>query len=157
MLDLREQGGTINALDLPTEETTREASEALRAFSGFRKKRPTRVEVVAEGDGAASVTVPVEAFELLVQVLAHLANGHAVTVMPVKAELTTQQAADLLNVSRPYLIKLLDQGEIPFRRVGTHRRVMLKDVVAYKRIDDAKRREAADALAAEAQALEVQL
>lgn len=145
----------MHALDLPTEETTREASEALRAFSSFRKKRPTRVGVVAEGDGAASVTVPVEAFELLVQVLAHLANGHAVTVMPVKAELTTQQAADLLNVSRPYLIKLLDQGEIPFRRVGTHRRVMLKDVVEYKRIDDAKRREAADALAAEAQALDL--
>ncbi len=145
----------MHALDLPTEETIREASEALRAFSGFREKRPTHVEVVAEGDGAASVTVPVEAFELLVQVLAHLANGHAVTVMPVEAELTTQQAADLLNVSRPYLIKLLDQGEIPFRRVGTHRRVMLKDVVEYKRIDDARRREAADALAAEAQALDL--
>jgi excisionase family DNA binding protein len=143
----------MDALDLPTEETTREASEALRAFSSFREKRPTHVEVVAEGDGAASVTVPVEAFELFVQVLAHLANGHGVTVMPVKAELTTQQAADLLNVSRPHLIKLLDQGDIPYRRVGTHRRVQLKDVVAYKRIDDAKRREAADALAAEAQAL----
>jgi len=143
----------MDALDLPTEETAREASEALRAFSSFREKRPTHVEVVAEGDGAASVTVPVEAFELFVQVLAHLANGHGVTVMPVKAELTTQQAADLLNVSRPHLIKLLDQGDIPYRRVGTHRRVQLKDVVAYKRIDDAKRREAADALAAEAQAL----
>ena len=145
----------MHALDLPTAETTREAGEALRAFSGFRENRPTHVEVVAEGDGVASVTVPVEAFEFLVQVLAHLANGHAVTVMPVKAELTTQQAADLLNVSRPYLIKLLDQGEIPFRRVGTHRRVMLKDVVEYKRIDDAKRREAANALAAEAQALDL--
>lgn len=143
----------MHVLDLPTAQTTREASEALRAFSGFRETRPTHVEVVAEGDGAASVTVPVEAFELLVQVLAHLANGHAVTVMPVKAELTTQQAANILNVSRPYLIKLLDQGEILFRRVGTHRRVMLKDVVEYKRIDDVKRREAADALAAEAQAL----
>jgi len=143
----------MDALDLPTEETAREASEALRAFSSFREKRPTHVEVVAEGDGAASVTVPVEAFELFVQVLAHLANGHGVTVMPVKAELTTQQAADLLNVSRPHLIKLLDLGDIPYRRVGTHRRVQLKDVVAYKRIDDAKRSEAADALAAEAQAL----
>lgn len=143
----------MEALDLPTEETAREASEALRAFSDFRQKRPNHVEVVAEGDASASVTVPVEAFELFVQVLAHLANGHGVTVMPVKAELTTQQAADMLNVSRPHLIKLLDQGDIPFRRVGTHRRVRLNDIAAYKRIDDARRREAADALAAEAQAL----
>ncbi len=143
----------MNTLDLPSEETARVASEALRGFSGFRQRRPTHVEVVAEGDGSASVTVPVEAFELLVQVLAHLANGHGVTVMPVKAELTTQQAADILNVSRPHLIKQLDQGAMPFRRVGTHRRVLLKDVVEFKRVDDAKRREAVDALAAEAQAL----
>lgn len=145
----------MHALDLPTEETAREAGEALRAFSSFREKQPTHVQVAAEGDGSASVTVPVEAFELLVQVLAHLANGNAVTVMPVMAELTTQQTADLLNVSRPFFIKLLDQGEIPFRRVGTHRRVLLEEVIAYKRDDDAKRREAADALAADAQALDL--
>ena len=145
----------MHALDLPTEETTREASEALRALSGFRKKRPTHVEVVAEGDSAASVTVPVEAFELLVQVLAHLANGHAVTVMPVKAELTTQQAAEILNVSRPYVIKLLDQGAIPFRKVGTHRRIRLDDLLDYKRRDDAERDAVLDALAADAQELDM--
>lgn len=146
----------MHALELPTEETTREAGEALRAFSGFtRSRRPTHVEVIAEGDGAATVTVPVEAFELLVQVLTHLANGHGVTVMPVKAELTTQQAAELLNVSRPFLIKLLDGGDLPFRKVGTHRRVLLKDIVTYKHLDDARRTEAADALAADAQELDL--
>lgn len=144
----------MHTLELPTEETTRTANEALRAFSGFTPdRRPTHVEVIAEGDGAARVTVPVEAFELFVQVLTHLANGHGVTVMPVKAELTTQQAADLLNVSRPYLIKLLDSGELPFRKVGTHRRVMLNDVMTYKQLDDARRKKAADALAQEAQDL----
>jgi excisionase family DNA binding protein len=144
----------MSTLDLPSEETTREAGEALRAFSEFtRDRRPTHVEVIAEGDGAATVTVPVEAFELLVQVLTHLANGHGVTVMPVRAELTTQQAADLLNVSRPFLIKLLDSGELPFRKVGSHRRVLVKDLVTYKQLDDARRKEAADALAAEAQEL----
>ena len=144
----------MHALELPSEETSRVAGEAVRAGStSIRNKRPTLVEVVSEGDGSTRVTVPVEAFELLMEVLAHLANGHGVTVMPVKAELTTQQAADLLNVSRPFLIKLLDSHELPFRKVGTHRRVLLKDVVTYRQLDDARRKEAADALAAEAQEL----
>lgn len=144
----------MHAVELPSEETTRAAGEAVRAFSqAIRDRRPTLVEVVAEADGSTRVTVPVEAFELLMDVLAHLANGQGVTVMPVKAELTTQQAADLLNVSRPFLIKLLDNDGIPYRKVGTHRRVRLKDVVTYKQLDDARRKEAADALAAEAQEL----
>ncbi len=144
----------MNALDIPSEETTRAASEAVRSLSRtLRDQPPTLVEVVAQGDAASRVTVPVEAFDLLMEVLTHLANGHGVTVMPVKAELTTQQAADLLNVSRPHLIKLLDAGALPHRKVGTHRRVLLRDVVAYKQADDDRRRAAVDALAAEAQEL----
>ncbi len=144
----------MHALELPSEETSRAAGEAVLAFSSaMRNQRPTLVEVVAEGDVSTRAMVPLAAFELLMDVLAHLANGHGVTVMPLKAELTTQQAADLLNVSRPFLIKLLDQRQLPFRKVGTHRRVLLKDVATYKRLDDARRKEAADALAAEAQEL----
>lgn len=142
------------AIEIPNEDTSRVAQDAVRRLSGYsRAHRPSHVEVRAEGDGAATVTVPVEAFELFVEVLTHLANGHGVTVMPVRAELTTQQVAEMLNVSRPFVVKLLDSGEIPHRKVGTHRRIRLSDALKYKELDDARRKAAADALAAEAQAL----
>ncbi len=99
------------------------------------------------------VVIPTVAFRFFVDVLAELANGNAVTVAPVHAELTTQQAADLLNVSRPYLIKLLDEEQIPYRRVGNRRKVQLVDVLDYKQRDAARRREILDELTREAEEL----
>jgi excisionase family DNA binding protein len=84
---------------------------------------------------------------MFAQILGLLGQGRGVQIMPREAELTTQQAADMLNVSRPYLIGLLESGKIPFRKVGRHRRIKFEALMAYKRQDDLERRGAADDLA----------
>lgn len=140
---------------IPSSETSREAQEALRLLSAIpKRKTPRTIQVKPEGDTkAASVTVPKEAFELFLEILGQMANGNAVTIVPVHAELTTQQAADILNVSRPFLVKLIEEGKIAYRLVGTHRRIKMADLLRYKEADDAERKAVFDELAAEAQKL----
>jgi excisionase family DNA binding protein len=82
-----------------------------------------------------------------------MASGNAVTIVPVHAELTTQQAAELLNVSRPFMVKLLEEGRMPFRLVGTRRRVRFEDLARFRQRDDEERSKVMDELTAEAQRL----
>jgi excisionase family DNA binding protein len=110
------------------------------------------VLVRAEGAGPEqAVVVPRQAFELLLEILGQMANGNAVTILPVHVELTTQQAADLLNVSRPHLVHVRERGVIPYQRVGTRRRVLAADLLAYKRADETRRKQVLEELAAGAQ------
>lgn len=94
-------------------------------------KSPT--VILTGGESGTQEALPMTAARLLVKILSEIAKGNAVTVVPLKPELTTQEAAELLNVSRPHLVKLLERGEMPFHKVGTHRRIRLADVLAYKR------------------------
>jgi excisionase family DNA binding protein len=86
------------------------------------------------------IELPKSLFHVLRQLVYYLAHDRIVAVVPVNKELTTQEAADMLNISRPYLIKLLEQGDIPFTKTGTHRRVRFSDLMEYKKYRDSERR-----------------
>ena len=103
------------------------------------------------GPKGECLRLPASVYTLLRRVVHELARGNAVTVVPVHAEITTQQAADLLNVSRPFLVKLIESGEIPFHYVGTHRRIRFDDLMAYRRRRSQRRRAALAEMAKEAQ------
>ncbi len=135
---------------VPDAESAAAAAEALERVQAYLRTHPDGLATVRLDDDGQLV-LPRAAVELLSRVLAHMAGGHGVSVVPAHAELTTQQAADLLNVSRPYLIGLLDAGEIAYRKVGTHRRVPAGSLLEYKHRDDARRRAAAAELTTLAQ------
>jgi excisionase family DNA binding protein len=140
---------------VPTEADSRLALEASRRLApSLGTRRKARVQLVSEGEQSGEpLALPAPVVPLLFDILTVLAEGNAVTLVPVQAELTTQQAADLLNVSRPFLVDLLEKGEVPHRKVGTHRRVLFSDVMAYKQRSEAQRQKVLAELAAEAQEL----
>jgi excisionase family DNA binding protein len=102
-------------------------------------------------EGEAPIELPAGAVALLQDILEAMAAGHGITMIPENAELTSVQAAELLSVSRPFLIKLLDEGALPYRKVGKHRRIRLEDVLAYKQRIDREREAVLDELVAQAQ------
>jgi len=104
------------------------------------------VEEKADGSDVARLEVPPHVLRLLSQVLALMARQQTFVLYPETSELTTKQAAEVLGVSRPFLIRLLEAGEIDFRKVGRHRRVRMKDILAYKQTMQVKRRAALDEL-----------
>jgi excisionase family DNA binding protein len=136
--------GTVRPGDADAEIALRAARRIGDYLTAHPGAGPVRIQGELAGDDA--LVVPRQAAVMLAQILGFLANGQGVTVTPSNAMLTTQQAADFLNVSRPYLIKLLEAGEIPFEKVGTHRRMAFGDLMEYKGRDDQERRRAADEL-----------
>lgn len=134
---------------IPTDEEAAAAADASRRLSAVSSAETLDLQV----PGGGTVPLPPRARELLGRVLAEMAQGNAVTLVPVHAELTTQEAADYLGVSRPHLVRLLDRRVIAFHKAGSHRRVKFSDLSAYKAARDADASAALDELVAEAQRL----
>src|SRR5271168_2686276 len=133
---------------LPSEAEATIARTTSRVLaSRIQREDPLRLRLV-NGSSKEILSIPASAARMLIQILDEMARGNAVTLMPVRAELTTQEAADILNISRPSLIQLLDEGKLKYRKVGTHRRVRFEALMQYKRRADAERRAALDELAA---------
>lgn len=113
-------------------ELSRLARVSATELTQLLRERPESDRAHIKLDGA-NLVLPRQALVLLRDLLIEMAQGNSVTILPTHAEVTTQEAANMLNVSRPHLVKLLEEGAIPFTRVGTHRRIRLQKLLAYKR------------------------
>ncbi|AMP36194.1 MULTISPECIES: helix-turn-helix domain-containing protein [Ralstonia solanacearum species complex] len=142
---------------LPSEEDVTLAREAGRTLAAVLATGAAvrQVDIRDSSGRVRSVQMPAAALQLLQDVLDQIEKGCAVSVVPVHAELTTQEAAQMLGVSRPFFVQMLEKGDIPFHKIGTHRRVRYRDVIDYKKRLDTQRREALEALAEQAQALDM--
>jgi len=131
------------------------AKTGLQTLEDNKNKRISKKQarLVFEEESVAQISLPPQAIEALTEVLEHLAEGREVTVSAQPVEYSTQKAAEYLRVSRPFLVGLLEKGEIPFRKVGTHRRVLFSDLKAYKEKTDAGRLKTLDELTKQAQEL----
>ena len=146
--------GSPHELTIPTDRDVRlagEASRTLDASSGVGQ--PLKMQIVKAGKKSSALELPPVAAALLKTMLKEMAAGRAVTIVPIDAEITTQQAAEILHVSRPFVVGLIDKGTLPARMVGAHRRVLLDDVLAYKRESKTKARAALKEMVAISQEL----
>ena len=144
-------------VELPLEREVKAALQGQRALAAYisTRAKTQRIQIFDSDNKAHELELPTSALRLLMNVLAELAEGNAVRVVPVHAELTTQQAADMLNVSRPHLVKLLEEGGLLFHKTGKHRRVRFADLMQFKSAREQASDDAMRELAAQAQELDM--
>lgn len=138
---------------VPTHGDTQLSKESRRLLASQLNRDVPCLKIVEQDGSETTVEIPATAYRLLVDVLTQMSEGNAVTLIPIHAELTTQEAADLLNVSRPYLIKQIEAGKIPHHKVGRHRRIRFDDLMAYKERVAIAQSQAMDELVAESEAM----
>jgi excisionase family DNA binding protein len=127
---------------LPTPDEEESARQAARVLA--RSMTGEGVVSICVRDGEDVVELPKALGDLVLDLLGHVGKGETVTLVPLGLQLSTQQAADILNVSRPFLIKLIEDGELGCIKVGTHRRLKASDVFAYRERRERERSEALD-------------
>jgi excisionase family DNA binding protein len=142
-----------NLLQRPIMPSADDAELAAQASRQLSRVKQEGAELRVQIDGGETLRLPKSVSNLLYHLLTEMAQGNAVTLIPIHAELTTQEAADYLNVSRPYLIRLLEEGRMKFNMVGTHRRVKFSDLEAYRKATEDERQRVMEELANQAQEL----
>lgn len=145
----------LSKMILPVEREVQAAVQGQRALAAYLATQfeIQRIQIFDDKNQAHQIELPTSALRLLVDILAELADGNAVKVVPIHAELTTQEAADLLNVSRPHLVRLLEDGMLPFHKTGKHRRIRFADLMQFKGRRDQASEQAMEELTKQAQAL----
>jgi len=135
-----------NVVHLPTPEEMEDAKASSRTLAKYADADRVHMTLRGSNGEADELVLPGHVIQMLLTVLSEMSQGNAISLIPRYQELSTQEAASILNVSRPFLVGLLDQGEIPHHKVGSHRRVRLEDVLTYKERVDEQRLDVLDQL-----------
>ena len=142
-------------IERPSAKEAALARESGKRLQEQIQKKGQEFKLVVNGQSLDEVVLPKSAIRILIAGLTEIGKGNGLQLVPQHTELSTQEAAEILNLSRPYVVRLLDDGKIPSHKVGTHRRVRIDDVLAYKKKSDADRLDALKNLVDEAQELDL--
>lgn len=137
-----------NVVHLPSPEEIEDAKSSSRTLSKYASADRVQMSLRGSNGEADELVLSGQVLQILLNVLSEMGKGNAISLMPINQELSTQEAANILNISRPYLVKLLEQEQIPFHKVGAHRRVFAQDIFNHKEQIEIKRKETLDSLAA---------
>ena len=117
----------------PTKEEQRTALESYDALASSLDQLRSEFPEIEIEETEEKIRIPVSALKLLARILKEISQGNPISIVPIATEITTQAAAELLGCSRPHVVKLLEEGKIPFTKVGKHRRIKYEDLAAYKK------------------------